>query len=105
MVEWATAVYAALAGREPEVALLHSRFRPGDRRERTAEALAAPGPRRTMVVTTQVLEVGVDLTSDTLVTEVVPWTSIVQLAGRCDREGLAEDARSQSGNRQQIGHY
>jgi CRISPR-associated endonuclease/helicase Cas3 len=92
-VERATAVYAALAGREPEVTLLHSRFRPGDRRERTVEALAAPGPRGTVVVATQVLEAGVDLTSDTLVTEVAPWTSIVQRAGRCNRDGLADDAQ------------
>ncbi len=96
-VERATAVHAAVravsAGRGPEVVLLHSRFRPGDRRDRTAEALAAPGQLGTVVVATQVLEAGVDLTSDTLVTEVAPWTSIVQRAGRCNRDGLADDAR------------
>ncbi len=83
------AVHAASSGQGPDVVLLHSRFRPGDRRDRTAEALAAPGPRGTVVVATQVLEAGVDLTSDTLVTEVAPWTSIVQRAGRCNRDGLA----------------
>ncbi|MGH3971985.1 MAG: CRISPR-associated endonuclease Cas3'', partial [Pseudonocardiaceae bacterium] len=46
-----------------------------------------------IVVATQVLEAGVDLTSETLITEVAPWSSIVQRAGRCNRDGLANNAR------------
>ena len=45
------------------VTLLHSRFRPGDRRERVEEVLAdldPAGPGR-VVVSTQVVEAGVDL--------------------------------------------
>ncbi|MDQ3763508.1 MAG: CRISPR-associated endonuclease Cas3'' [Actinomycetota bacterium] len=34
-----------------------------------------------------------DITSETLITEVASWSSIVQRAGRCNRDGLARDAR------------
>jgi CRISPR-associated endonuclease/helicase Cas3 len=44
-------------------------------------------------VSTQVLEAGVDMTSTTLITELAPWSSIVQRAGRCNRDGAAQDAR------------
>jgi len=76
------------------VTLLHSRFRPGDRRERVDEVLAdldTAGPGR-VVVSTQVVEAGVDLSAATLLTEAAPWPSIVQRAGRCNRDGLTEGA-------------
>lgn len=94
-VDRATEVYDALDRRHPDakLVLLHSRFRPDDRLTRTAEALAEPGEHGTVVVSTQVLEAGVDVTSETLITELAPWTSIVQRAGRCNRDGLAHDPR------------
>jgi CRISPR-associated endonuclease/helicase Cas3 len=92
-VDRAVVVHAALVGHGLDAVLLHSRFRPADREERTAEAVREPGSAGTVVVATQVLEAGVDLTSDTLVTEVAPWSSIVQRAGRCNRDGRARDAR------------
>ena len=76
------------------VTLLHSRFRPGDRRERVAEVLAdldPSGPGR-VVVSTQVVEAGVDLSAATMLTEAAPWPSIVQRAGRCNRDGLTDGA-------------
>ncbi|WP_204080882.1 type I-G CRISPR-associated helicase/endonuclease Cas3g [Mycobacterium riyadhense] len=76
-----------------DLVLLHSRFRPTDRASQTAAALAVPGSEGTIVITTQVLEAGVDVTSETLITEVAPWPSIVQRAGRCNRDGRAADAR------------
>jgi CRISPR-associated endonuclease/helicase Cas3 len=78
----------------PDVVLLHSRFRPGDRARRTSEALAEidpEGPGR-IVVSTQVLEAGVDLSSSVLFTEAAPWPSVVQRAGRCNRDGDASGA-------------
>lgn len=74
------------------VTLLHSRFRPGDRRQRVEELLADLGPAGRVVVSTQVVEAGVDLSAATLLTEAAPWPSIVQRAGRCNRDGLTEDA-------------
>lgn len=94
-VQRATAVFDEVAKltAEGNPVLLHSRFRPGDRQEQTRCAEQKPGNPGSIVVATQVLEAGVDLTSETLITEVAPWSSIVQRAGRCNRDGLASDAR------------
>jgi hypothetical protein len=74
--------------------LLHSRFRPPERSAQLDAALADPDPSTgTIVVTTQVLEAGVDVSSSTLFTEAGPWSSVVQRAGRCNRDGQVEDAR------------
>jgi CRISPR-associated endonuclease/helicase Cas3 len=77
----------------PEVVLLHSRFRPGDRERHMHDALAqvpADGPGR-IVVSTQVIEAGVDTSCDLLITETAPFSSIVQRIGRCNREGKVKD--------------
>lgn len=95
----ATQVYRALRGlvaaEGPVITLLHSRFRPPERAQRLDAVLRDPDPQGggTIVITTQVLEAGVDVTSTTLFTEAAPWSSVVQRAGRCNRDGLAEDAR------------
>lgn len=84
---------AKLAADVPRV-LVHSRFRPGDRQVAVDRATAEvdENGRGLIVVTTQVLEAGVDVTSTTLVTELAPWPSIVQRAGRCNRDGQADGA-------------
>lgn len=94
-VERAMEVQAQLEKLAPDsdLVLLHSRFRPADRAAHTAAALAEPSRQGTIVVATQVLEAGVDVTSETLITEVAPWPSIVQRAGRCNRDGRAADPR------------
>ncbi|MBT0774225.1 CRISPR-associated endonuclease Cas3'' [Kineosporia sp. J2-2] len=80
------------ASASPQIVLLHARFRPGDRAAQMQEATADPSPAGSVVVTTQVLEAGVDLSSRTMVTEAAPWSSIVQRAGRCNRAGEQADA-------------
>lgn len=77
-----------------EVVLLHSRFRPGDRKrqvEQAIEKVDPEGPGR-IVVSTQVVEAGVDISAAVLFTEAAPWPSIVQRAGRCNRDGLTSNA-------------
>lgn len=96
-VDRATAVHQRLVKLMPEaqLVLLHSRFRPGDRAARVAEVVAPmdlAGPGR-IVVSTQVVEAGVDISATTLITEVAPWPSIVQRAGRCNRDGRAVEPR------------
>lgn len=79
---------------DEEVVLLHSRFRPPDRRARVEQALAEvdpAGPGR-VLVSTQVVEAGVDLSAACLLTEAAPWPSVVQRSGRCNRTGLDVDA-------------
>lgn len=76
----------------PSVVLLHSRFRPHDRAVQFAKAIADPGDDGLIVVATQVLEAGVDIDSKVMLTEVAPWSSIVQRAGRCNRSGDHTDA-------------
>jgi CRISPR-associated endonuclease/helicase Cas3 len=94
-VERAMDVHTELKRLKPnaDIVLLHSRFRPTDRASQTVAALAEPGVQGTIVIATQVLEAGVDVTSETLITEVAPWPSIVQRAGRCNRDGRASDPR------------
>jgi len=70
-----------------QLVLLHSRFRPNDRKTQIDKVLAAPPPEGTIVVSTQVIEAGVDVSATTLFTELAPWASLVQRFGRCNRKG------------------
>ena len=40
-----------------------------------------------IIVATQVVEAGVDVSAHTLITELAPWPSLVQRFGRCNRRG------------------
>jgi CRISPR-associated endonuclease/helicase Cas3 len=77
----------------PGLLLIHSRFRPAERKLLEARLGEEPGPAGRVIVSTQVVEAGVDLTSATLFTELCPWPSFVQRCGRCNRRGEHEDAR------------
>lgn len=79
-------------GPAPDLVLLHSRFRPPDR-QRKMENLDAPlPPGGRIVVSTQVVEAGVDISARFLFTELAPWPSIVQRLGRCNRRGEFDSA-------------
>lgn len=78
---------AAAPADRPKLVLLHSRFRPGDRRQAVEAALAPPNAGGTIVVSMQVIEAGVDVSATTLFTEVAPWPSLMQRFGRCNRRG------------------
>jgi CRISPR-associated endonuclease/helicase Cas3 len=86
----ARAVYQHLRGGTVECTLLHSRFRGIDRADRMAGVVARPQDK--IVVATQVVEAGLDLSAAVLVTEAAPWPSLVQRAGRCNRTGKVADA-------------
>jgi CRISPR-associated endonuclease/helicase Cas3 len=84
---------AARAGDQaPRIVLLHSRFRPPERARHMAAALDEPGELGTIVVATQVVEAGVDVSSALLATETAPFSAVVQRLGRCNRAGEHPDA-------------
>ncbi|MEK8090357.1 type I-G CRISPR-associated helicase/endonuclease Cas3g [Thermithiobacillus plumbiphilus] len=95
-VERAQAIFGALKKHSPnaELLLIHSRFRPPERKALN-QALSIPpsteGPGR-IVVATQAIEAGVDMTSRVLFTELAPWSSLVQRFGRCNRYGECNDS-------------
>ncbi len=70
-------------------ALIHSRFRPVDR-ERHTKLLFEAGDR--VVIATQAVEAGVDVSARLLITELAPWSSLVQRVGRCNRRADIPDA-------------
>lgn len=76
---------------KPEsVGLIHSRFRPGDRNRHT-RLLQSEGDR--IIVATQAVEAGVDVSARLLITELAPWSSIVQRIGRCNRRAEYDNAQ------------
>lgn len=83
---------ASLPGRPvaaPERLLIHSRFRAQERAEQNAklsEPADTSGPGR-IIIATQAIEAGVDLSARVLFTELAPYASMVQRFGRCNRYG------------------
>lgn len=86
-------VYAALRKLEQSVplALVHARFRPAERR-RIQEEVLVDGWHG-ILVATQAVEAGVDISAATLFTELAPWSSLVQRFGRCNRRGEHPEGR------------
>ena len=93
-IDRARALYNALEDAtkhtDTEVLLLHSRFLTSDRntiedkiRARFGEKDASGGSL--IVVSTQAIEVGVDITCERLHTELAPANALIQRAGRCAR--------------------
>lgn len=88
-------IKARLGLNEKEIVLLHSRFTRADRdkHEKTSLSLIPHReegelivPKGTgVVVSTQVLEAGIDFSAELLLTELAPADSLIQRAGRCAR--------------------
>jgi CRISPR-associated endonuclease/helicase Cas3 len=95
-VERAMATFDALtkafakAPDQPALELVHSRFRPSERqtfRSRFLNREACVEGVSRIVVATQVVEAGVDVSAGCVVTELAPWSSLVQRFGRAARYG------------------
>ena len=80
------------SGAAPEVLLVHSRFRPHERAQFIAKIATPPPAGGRIIVSTQVLEAGVDISARVLFTELAPWASIVQRLGRLNRAGEADNS-------------
>ena len=87
-VERAQALYRQLRERRGhrEDLLVHARFRAAERAGQ-ARQLRKENVQDRIIVATQAIEAGVDISARTLVTELAPWASMVQRFGRCNRYG------------------
>lgn len=77
-------------GQAIDVLLLHSRFLPDDRRAIETTLRHRFGKERdpsgsVIAVATQTIEVGIDISCETLHTELAPASALIQRAGRCAR--------------------
>ena len=79
----------SVRGKDFEVLLLHSRFLQEDRQEIEQRIKSLFGRDNSegsvIAIATQAIEVGVDITSETLHTELAPASALIQRAGRCAR--------------------
>ena len=86
-------VHNFVAAREetpPKLALLHSRFRPSDREREMAKIRDGDGQSDIIVIATQAVEAGVDISAAVMFTELAPWASMVQRFGRANRRAEVE---------------
>ena len=77
----------------PSLALVHSRFRPADRGREMGKVIG-PGegnPHGRIVVATQAVEAGVDISAAVMFIEIAPWSSMVQRFGRANRYAKLPD--------------
>lgn len=70
--------------------LIHSRFRTEERKKLNQRLRS--GNLSGILVATQAIEAGVDISAKCLFAEVAPWSSLVQRFGRCNRYGEDSEA-------------
>lgn len=89
-VSRAQELYKALEKQTSEdLTLIHSRFRAAERQALNRKL--REGKLSGILVATQAIEAGVDISAQTLFTELAPWSSLVQRFGRCNRYGECSD--------------
>ena len=91
-VRRAQELYDAFRKEGVDCILIHSRFRAVERARLNRQIGHMREYDDKVVITTQVLEAGVDISVRTLVTELAPWSSMIQRFGRCNRRGTLDDA-------------
>ena len=90
---------------KPELLLLHGRMRPCDRRERMKTLIDfsekqkenegfVPGYPGFIVIATQVIEAGLDISASRLWSEIAPWSSVIQRLGRLNRDDRQPGAKA-----------
>jgi CRISPR-associated endonuclease/helicase Cas3 len=92
-VERAQALHAALSKQmDTSPLLLHARFRPRERAGIEAALRSEIPAEGRIIIATQAVEAGVDISSRVMFTELAPWSSLVQRFGRCNRSGEHRNA-------------
>ncbi len=110
-VERAQIVFEQLSALYPgvDILLLHSRFKRGDRNEKEKELIGLDdngdptikfntSNKACIVVSTQILEVSLDINFDIMVTEAAPLDALIQRFGRINRKRTKENI----GNKKRI---
>ena len=91
-VQRAQELYDMFTREKIDCRIIHSRFRAADRREINGWIGNLKENDDKIIISTQVLEAGVDVSVRTLITELAPWSNLVQRFGRCNRNGTLDDA-------------
>jgi len=90
-VDRAQKLYEKLSNIEPKPVLIHSRFlqehRQNKEKEIAGKLLGKDSTAPALVISTQVIEAGMDISADILLTELAPIDSLIQRAGRVARWG------------------
>ena len=77
-------------GMKDQILLLHARFLPEDRKaieEKLLKLFEKGSTERAILIATQVVEVGLDISAESFHTEAAPANAVFQRAGRCARFG------------------
>lgn len=91
-VKRAQDLYDAFKTTNVNCILIHSRFRAEDRTKLNEKIGSLDENQDIIIISTQVLESGVDISVRTLITELAPWSNMVQRFGRCNRRGKLNHA-------------
>jgi len=89
-VDRAQKLFLELKDSDLPAILLHSRFLEEDRIEKETklkEIFGKGGKKEGIFISTQVIEVGMDISSPKILSEIAPIDSLIQRAGRCARWG------------------
>lgn len=90
-VDRAINLYSELKDKvKPSPILIHSRFFDDDRAQKEdviKRLFGKESKERALLITTQVIEVGMDISCDLLISELAPIDALIQRAGRCARWG------------------
>ncbi len=92
-IETAKREYKYYSGIEIKTLCLHSEFTMMDRQKKESELTSPKGHPYSLVIATQVMEVSLDVSFDVMFSECAPIDSLVQRAGRCNRQGLINDSK------------
>ena len=91
-VDRAQTIYDLIARNGYDCKLIHSRFRQGERNNLNELIEDLKEDSDMIIVSTQVLEAGIDISASTLITEIAPWPNLIQRFGRCNRRGELSNA-------------
>lgn len=76
------------------IVLLHSHFRRPDKDKKIKRAMELNNQNKSsIIISTQVIEAGMDISCELMYTEVAPLSSLIQRFGRCNRSGEYGDGK------------